>query len=160
MSVTVRPATSQDLEAILELYRQVDDMHLEIASDTYRRPERPIRTPEWIAELIADPQALLVVAEVGGTVVGFLEAALGEAKPLPFLVQKRFVTVNNLMVDAASRRLGVGRALMAAAQDWVRTQGTQELRLTVYDGNPGAMAFYQALGFTPVKHDLRLALDE
>ncbi len=53
-----------------------------------------------------------------------------------------------LAVSAARRRTGVGRALMAAAEQWLRDRDVPKLNLMVRTGNPQAVAFYEALGYT------------
>jgi len=156
MTILVRAADESDFGTILDLYREVDDLHLGFAPHTFRRPEAPLRSRDWLASVLADAQALLLVAEGESGVIGLAEAVLGETKPLPFLVQKRFVTVNTLAVRTGCRRQGVGRALMAAVHAWAEERGAVEVSLTVYDANRAALAFYEALGFLPVKRELRL----
>jgi N-acetylglutamate synthase-like GNAT family acetyltransferase len=52
-----------------------------------------------------------------------------------------------LVVDAAARRAGAGRRLVAAAEDWARARGLRELFLRSNVVRPEAHAFYPALGF-------------
>jgi len=52
-----------------------------------------------------------------------------------------------LAVDPDRRRGGLGRAMMAAAEAWVRAAGVPKLQLMVRSGNAGALGFYEALGF-------------
>lgn len=51
-----------------------------------------------------------------------------------------------LATDPTRRRAGLGRAMMAAAEDWLRTRGVPKLQLMVREGNDAALAFYAALG--------------
>lgn len=51
-----------------------------------------------------------------------------------------------LATDPARRRAGLGRAMMAAAEDWLRARGVPKLQLMVREGNDAALAFYAALG--------------
>lgn len=52
-----------------------------------------------------------------------------------------------LATAADCRRQGIGRALLAAAMDWLTARGVPRLNLMVRAGNADAMAFYAALGF-------------
>lgn len=54
-----------------------------------------------------------------------------------------------LAVTPDRRRGGTGRALMAAAETWLRARGVAKLQLMVRDGNAPALDFYAALGFEP-----------
>lgn len=54
-----------------------------------------------------------------------------------------------LAVDPQVRRTGLGRALMAAAETWLRERGAPKLQLMVREGNDEALGFYAALGLEP-----------
>jgi ribosomal protein S18 acetylase RimI-like enzyme len=51
-----------------------------------------------------------------------------------------------LAVAPDRRRQGLGRALMRAAQDWLRARGCPKIQLMVRSGNAEALGFYAALG--------------
>jgi GNAT superfamily N-acetyltransferase len=55
--------------------------------------------------------------------------------------------VEGLVVVAVARRGGVGRALMAAAEDWARAAGAGVVRLRSAATRGDAHAFYRALGY-------------
>jgi len=50
-----------------------------------------------------------------------------------------------LAVSPDHRRKGLGRALMAAAEAWLRARGAPKIQLMVREENE-AIAFYEALG--------------
>lgn len=52
-----------------------------------------------------------------------------------------------LAVEPTRRRRGLGRAMMDAAEAWLRTRGAPKLQLMVRDTNADALGFYAALGF-------------
>ncbi|MEG3146310.1 GNAT family acetyltransferase [Sphingomonas sp. RT2P30] len=54
-----------------------------------------------------------------------------------------------LAVAPDRRRSGLGRAMMAAAEAWLRERGAPKLQLMVREGNAEALAFYAALGLEP-----------
>jgi ribosomal protein S18 acetylase RimI-like enzyme len=45
------------------------------------------------------------------------------------------------------QRLGIGRALMSAAETWLRERGAPKIQLMVRDDNKAALGFYEALGY-------------
>jgi len=51
-----------------------------------------------------------------------------------------------LAVDPARRRKGLGRMMMAEAENWLRSLGIERVRLMVRTGNP-AEGFYRRLGY-------------
>ena len=50
-------------------------------------------------------------------------------------------------VDPDHRFKGYGRAIMAAAEDWLRARGIAKLQLMVRGDNAQVHAFYQSLGY-------------
>jgi GNAT superfamily N-acetyltransferase len=52
-----------------------------------------------------------------------------------------------MVVDRDARRLGIGRALIAAARDWARQRGCRRIFLRSNVLRDHAHAFYPALGF-------------
>ena len=63
------------------------------------------------------------------------------------LVQRSTAGPSTSTVAPQARRAGIGRALMAAAEGWLRARGAPKIQLMVRDGNDGAAAFYAALGY-------------
>jgi ribosomal protein S18 acetylase RimI-like enzyme len=55
-----------------------------------------------------------------------------------------------LAVDPARQRRGVGRALVAAAEDWLATRGVPKVHLMVRESNAAVAAFYRRLGYDPM----------
>lgn len=53
-----------------------------------------------------------------------------------------------LAADPQWQRRGVGRALMGAAEKWLRRRGVWKLNLLVRRDNLDATGFYQRLGFS------------
>jgi len=55
--------------------------------------------------------------------------------------------VETLVVAAEAEGQGVGRVLMAHADDWARQRGMVEVSLDVFAENTGARAFYERSGY-------------
>lgn len=63
------------------------------------------------------------------------------------------LNVHDIIVSAPWRGLGIGRALLAAAEDGARRRGCCKLTLEVLEGNRRAEAVYRACGFRPYELD-------
>ena len=75
--------------------------------------------------------------------------------------QPEVLTANlySMWVAPKQRGRGYGRLLVAAAINWARHRGMQELALDVTCGNVEAEALYQSMGFRPVGTPIRLRPD-
>lgn len=58
------------------------------------------------------------------------------------------VQLTLLVIAAAARGSGVGRALVGAAEDWAQRHGACRLVVTTAAHRAGAHAFYERLGYT------------
>jgi ribosomal-protein-alanine N-acetyltransferase len=86
----------------------------------------------------------LFVAEVDVRVVGFaVGKVIGAGRDC-------LAELESVVVDAAARRGGVGRALCEAVVEWCRDQGAAAMELEVRAGSLGAIALYSGLGFEAV----------
>lgn len=52
-----------------------------------------------------------------------------------------------LAVTSEYRRMGLGAALMCAAEAWLREHGAVKIQLMVRDANAAGLSFYYALGY-------------
>jgi RimJ/RimL family protein N-acetyltransferase len=95
----------------------------------------------FIAELIRTDESAVVVAEAGGEIVG--NALVMSDRD----VSSRHVGVLSVTVADGWRDVGLGTALVAATQDWVRERGLTRLALSVFPDNARAIAVYTRAGF-------------
>jgi len=132
-AVIVREALLGDLPRLRLLHEQLYPEH--------GATDERIAAEAWGA-IAATPGRSIYVAEVGGVVVGTVDLAVmanmahrGE----PYLL------VENVVVDHAHRRHGVGAVLLEAVAALGRAAGCYKLQLSADDSN--AFAFYEATGW-------------
>ena len=144
MARTVRPARRSDIGALRGLQEEFRD-HLRQLGD--ESPGLILSDAQWEEILDRRPAFGVVIAEVGGEVVGYLchheGYDLDRGGPV--------VYVFDLFVREAARGGGVGRALMAEAGAACAAIGGREILFDVWKRNAGAVAFYARLGAVPVQ---------
>lgn len=97
-----------------------------------------VRTEQW-AEAIASGRTVFVSAG-GGTVTGFCSAAPESGEP-------GVGEVTAIYVDPESVGSGHGRALLAAACEWMSAAGLDGAVLWVLSSNLSARRFYERVGW-------------
>ncbi|HEY5788557.1 MAG TPA: GNAT family N-acetyltransferase [Microlunatus sp.] len=127
--ITVRPAVADDVDAVWPLARDLATS-CEVDHDTYT---------SIFTGLLTEPTVVLLVATEDGAVVGYL---LGQTH-VTFHAGGPVIWVEELMVAGERRGTGVGRALMAAAEDRARTRGAAYVALATRR----AADFYASLGY-------------
>ena len=128
----VRVMAARDLAAVRDLLAQLG---YDIEADQVARR---------FAAVDRSATHALAVAEVAGDVAGFLHVFARPAleKPLEAVVQA-------MAVDRSRRRRGIGRALLAFAEQWARDHGLRSVALASEVGRDDAHTFYTRLGYTP-----------
>lgn len=93
-----------------------------------------------------DPQGSLLVAEDEERVVGFVAV-----HAVPFVERAgHFARVTGLSVRPESRRAGIGRRLLHAAEEWAAAHGCSAVEITSRRTRADAHAFYRNVGYEDV----------
>ena len=87
------------------------------------------------------------VAEHGNATVGFVCVYARMTIADPDEAQKEFAYISDIAVLQQYRGRGIGRDLMARAEQYARQSGATTLRLVVLSRNTGAKQLYSTLGF-------------
>jgi aminoglycoside 6'-N-acetyltransferase I len=98
-----------------------------------------------------------VAERAGGSLCGFLEASIRpfaegtEARPVGY--------IEGWYVDPDTRRRGVGRALVEAAEAWARAQGCRQMASDALVDNTISIASHKRLGYREVERLVHFAKD-
>jgi ribosomal protein S18 acetylase RimI-like enzyme len=125
MSMEVRAFQGADREGLISLWSACDLLR------PWNDPDRDIDR-----KLAQDPDGLLVV-ETDGVVIGSVMVGYDGHRGW----------VNYLAVHPAHRTRGLGRLLMAAAEDHLTACGCPKVNLLIRTSNSTALGFYQRLGY-------------
>ncbi len=132
--ITIRPLEDVDIDAITRIDEKL--------TGQYRPDFWETRVAYYLRR---DPEASRV-AELGGTVVGFM---LGDVRGGEFGLEETSGWIERFGVDPAQRGKGVGRKLFAALVEHFNGAGAHTLRTFVDNRQKENAAFLEALGFEP-----------
>jgi aminoglycoside 6'-N-acetyltransferase I len=112
--------------------------------DNYHAPE----IQRFLAGELKMPLAVLLAEDDDGRVVGFVELSIRPYAEGCLTDRVAFLEGWYVMPDA--RRRGVGRALVAAAEEWAQAQGCTEFASDAEADNTMSARAHRALGFEEV----------
>lgn len=138
MKVDVRPARAADAVRLAELATELG--YPASAEEMERR---------WSA-LSTRAEHAVFAAELGDRVEGFVHVERVHA-----LTGAPHAEITALVVDAACRSRGLGRALLERAEAWAREQGLDRVALRSRSTRERAHAFYLRAGYAIEKRQLR-----
>lgn len=139
-TITVRPALSEDAQAICDIYNQgIEDRDATLETRLRSGDEQRA----WLAS--RDHRHPVLVAECGGAIVGW--GSLNVFNPRPAYDH---VADFSVYVARSARGSGVGRRILEALVATARDIGYHKLVLAAFDWNTAGMALYERMGFRRV----------
>ncbi len=129
-SVTIRIAWDADAAAIEDVERRAD-----IALFDALRAPQPLEAEE--GEVRLGMPGFVLIAEEDDRVVGFVHVIEDDGE----------CHLEQVSVDPAAGRRGIGRALVTAAQEQSRTRGAQRMTLRTFRDIAWNAPFYATCGF-------------
>jgi len=148
-SVRIRIAAPRDLAAVVELRLALLREHPEHPIYGRLRADVEARARVLFASQLRSPTEAIFLAEQDGEAVGVLRCV--ESVGSPLMEPARYAYVSSAFVRPESRRHGVLRALLGAAERWARARGLEQMRLHNVAGSADAEAAWSALGFGVVE---------
>ncbi|MBM3269900.1 MAG: GNAT family N-acetyltransferase [Candidatus Sericytochromatia bacterium] len=137
-AVAVRPATASDAAAICDLARAFHAEHIERWG--------PDSAKQWplkqIRSAISSRDACVVVAAIGGKLVGFANGAILDPE-----AGLRIGRIDTVFVLPGQRGSRVAEDLMTVLMDALAECGADSLELIVATQNTRAQAFFAKFGF-------------
>lgn len=144
----VRSAQSSDTAALgalagdlVRFHHRLDPRRFMIVDDVDRGYGR------WLAREATSANALVLVAEIDGAIVGYTYAR-HEPRNWNDLIDEHG-KIHDVFVHPDHRGRGIARALLTAACDQLRARGCERLMLSTATANQAAQKLFAALGFRP-----------
>ena len=147
----IRRAQTCDISGIAKLLLQVAQVHADGRPDLFMSGGTKY-TDDELANIIADNDRPIFVAvdesnEVLGYAFCIFEDYAGDTVRTPI----KTLYIDDICVDQAARGKHVGTAVYDYVIDFARREGFYNVTLNVWSCNPGAQAFYEAMGMRPYK---------
>ncbi|MEU5563307.1 GNAT family N-acetyltransferase [Micromonospora musae] len=150
MGLTVRPASPVDVPSLVGLRLANAEAHVALEPDVYRVPRRDAVRRHFTAMLADEsrPDTVLVAEAQDGRVVGMVEVLPQPEPPEHQILNPEPSAQVHTVVLPDVRGLGVGAALLRAAERWATDRGISYLSAGIYHRNVDAVRFYGRHGFT------------
>ena len=156
-SVIVRFAREDDLERVNELRKQVNDVHVAGLPKVFK-PGFQKELRDHIYTIWEDPRQKIVVAEEAGNIWGFAVLNHIIRPENPFMFERNFLDIDELGVDENHRQRGIADRMIAFVQDYAKAEGFHRIELNMWEFNRGALAFYEAEGFSTFRRYMEMMI--
>ncbi len=143
----IRSAQKKDLEAIDRLLYQVLAIHEEIRPDIFIAGTKKYTDEELMSIFENEQTPVFVYTDDKDEVLGYCFCQMQQVKGIANMHDRKTLYIDDLCVDGAARGQHVGKQLYDYVIQYARQQGCDNVTLHVWQGNDGARAFYEAMGF-------------
>ena len=153
----IRMAQSRDIPGMIELLKQVGEVHHRIRPDLFRSGAQKYDEAD-LKKLLLDESRPIFIAEENGFVLGYAFCVHKITEHNPVLWDQRELYIDDLCVDESCRGSGVGQKLYQQVLAYARAGKFDTVTLNVWCGNDSAMHFYEKQGLNPrnIHREMRL----
>jgi ribosomal protein S18 acetylase RimI-like enzyme len=157
-SVTIRPATNADLPRLGRLGALLVDAHHEFDPRRFLpvRDRTPTDYAGFLIRQLRDSEAIVLVADEGGDVVGYTYATV-EGYDYMSLRGPAGV-IQDIIVDPESRQRGIGRLLLDAVVSALAARKVSQIVLSTAQQNVHAQHLFATAGFRPTMIEMTRTL--
>lgn len=155
----IRLAKNADIPGMIELLKQVGEVHHQIRPDLFRAGAQKYSEAD-LEELLKDENRPIFVGVEDDRMLGYCFCIIEEVKDNPVLRDVKSLYIDDLCVDEHIRGKHVGSRLYDHVCGYAKSIGCRSVTLNVWCGNDSAMAFYQSRGMKPRKIYMETALEE
>ncbi len=148
--VSITFAGAEAIDSLESMWLSLFDHHRTVGPGPFidRGDSWPARRRLY-RQILADPDAFVVLASRDGTPIGYALVALHEGPDDTWPTGDRFAEVETLVVIESERGHGVGTLLLDAVDARLSELSINALFIGVMAGNDEALGFYQRRGLTP-----------
>ncbi|HIR39714.1 MAG TPA: GNAT family N-acetyltransferase [Candidatus Coproplasma stercoripullorum] len=147
--MTVRKAENRDIPAIINLLKQVNEVHAKARPDLFKLATK--YSAEEVKGLISGESTPIFVADEGGKVLGYAMCKLIVHSGESIMQDMKSLYIDDICVDEGARGRHVGTEIYSHVLAFAKDIGCYNITLNVWACNPEAEAFYKKLGLVPQK---------
>ena len=155
----IRFADIQDVSGILELLRQVGQVHHEGRPDIFRSDAQKYGASQIIAMLNSSKTPIFVAVDEK-KVLGYCFCKVKAYENETVVNDHTELYIDDLCIDERCRGRGIGTALYHEALRYAKMRGCYNVTLNVWSFNESALAFYKKCGMKPQRLFMETILEE
>ena len=146
----IRPAGAKDIPELMRLLRQVNNVHAKGRPDLFLM-DRTKYSEEELETLLKDESRPVFVYPKGEGILGYAFCVWENHEGDHNQADRRTLYIDDICVDEDARGQHVGTSLYQFVRVYAKEHGCYNLTLNGWSLNPGAYAFYEAMGMKPYK---------
>lgn len=154
----IRNAKKEDITGLVNLLRQVLDVHADIRPDIFKAGTTKY-TDEELYYIVTNPLTPVFVAvDEKENVLGHCFCKFIRFSNDNVLTDVKTLYIDDICVDKNHRGKGIAKALYNHTLSFAKSENCHNITLNVWAGNDSALNFYEAMGLKSQKTTLEKVL--
>lgn len=154
----IRKAEETDIPIILELLKQVLQIHADIRPDIFIPGTTKYTADELVELLKNDEKPIYVAVDENNVCVGYAFCQLQEQPFSNNMVPFKSLFIDDLCVSQETRGRHIGECLFEYVKNQAKQLGCYEVTLNVWAGNTSAERFYEKMGMRTKERQMEYIL--
>lgn len=147
--INVLKASAKDASKIGKIAYQVAQIHYQQTDKEFKKPTLKSQT-EYISSSIADKDILVLKAQIGDKIVGYVVVYFNTYPAKHFQFNKR-AFIGSIGVDKNHQQKGIGKALLKGVEEEVKKRKISVIEIDYYVFNKAAGKLYKNSGYEEKK---------
>jgi ribosomal protein S18 acetylase RimI-like enzyme len=160
MKEMIRAANQSDVQSIWELNVIVQKLHAEHVPTLIKMPSDNSDFLAWVGGVILDPTAYVLIAELSGSVAGYLYAQEVKKDESWVRPELHYMMLHHIVIKPEHQRKGLGDSLMKALMEEASKRSLKRIELDVWHFNDKARKFFARYGFATFNKRMDVVLKE
>ena len=152
----IRAAVIEDIEKILELEKQVFDIHFNA------RPDRIKKIPanyDRVKSIIESNDSKIFVAINDKDVLGYCTICIRSIKDHVMLHDMINIVIDDMCIDENQRNKGIGKFFFEEVKNFAKNTGAKNIELNVWEFNENAIKFYEKIGMKTITRKMEFKVE-
>lgn len=141
----IRNIRKNDYEAVDRLLLQLHEVDVKARPELFREKAH-FMPRDTFDSLVENDEVITILAEKQGQALGCCFVSMMNVSGM---VKMKTACIDLIVVDAACRRKGIGKALFQSVRKRARKAGARRVDLMVWSHNEPAMRAYESYGMVP-----------
>lgn len=147
----VRRAEEKDIPQMMSLLKQVCAVHAKGRPDLFVEGGTKYDEEQLKAILADEKSPVFAFCDEGDVMLGYAFCMVKEPTSDTATTDIRSLYIDDICVDENARGRHIGRTLYEAVKAYAKEIGCYNITLNVWEKNPTARAFYEAMGMSVQK---------
>ena len=154
--IIIRELRKEDYLDVFELEKQVHKIHYTNRPDLYNDVS-DLFPKDYYESIIDSQNNISMGIEESGRIVAIVLSEIKETNNISIIKKRNYCYIDDIVVDLNCRRKGYAKRLFEELKNKLKEFDINDIELTVWPFNKGAIAFYESIGMSVknIKYELK-----